>query len=65
MPLPIPTTTRGKNLDCLIKMCGLGDSTSDEEPIASMKSKRKKKNNTKTKSVRINNLPLNKDIAGT
>jgi hypothetical protein len=44
MPLPIPTTTKsGKNLDRLIKMFGVPDSTSDEEHIASRKSKRKKK----------------------
>jgi hypothetical protein len=64
MPLPICTTTCGKNLDCLIKMCGSTDSTTDEEPIASIKPKRKKKPNTKTKSVMINNLPPNKAIAG-
>jgi hypothetical protein len=41
------------------------DSTSDEEPIASMKPKRKKKTKMKTKSVTINNLPSNEAIAGT
>jgi hypothetical protein len=40
---PICTTTRGKNIDRLIKMRGSTDFTSDEEPIASMKPKRKKK----------------------
>ena len=65
MPLPIPIRTHGKNLDCLIKMRGLADSTSDEEHVASRKSKHKKKNKKKTKSVMINNLPTNKDIAGT
>jgi hypothetical protein len=65
MPSPIPTTTRGKNLDRLIKMHGLANSTTDEEPIASMKANRKKKIKMKTKSVRINNLPPNKDITGT
>jgi hypothetical protein len=43
MPLHIRTTTRGKNIDCLIKMRGSTYSTSDEEPIASMKLKHKKK----------------------
>jgi hypothetical protein len=44
-PLPIPTrkTTCGKNIDHLIKMHRSTDSTSDEEPIASMKSKQKEK----------------------
>jgi hypothetical protein len=65
MPLPICTTTRGKNIDRLIKICGLTDSKSDEEPIASMKPKRKKKTKMNTKSVKINNLPPNKVIAGT
>jgi hypothetical protein len=65
MPLPIRTTTRGKNIDCLIKMRGLTDSTSDEELIASMKPKQKKKTKTKTKSVTINNLLPNKAITGT
>jgi hypothetical protein len=63
MPSSIPTTTHGKNLDCMMKMHGLADSTIDEEPIASMKAKCNKK--SKTKSVTINNLPPNKDIAGT
>ncbi len=65
MPLPKCTTTRGKNIDCLIKMRGSTDSMSDEEPIASMKPKHKKKTKTNTKSVKINNLPTNKAIAGT
>ncbi len=39
-------------------------STSDEEPIASMKPKQKKKTKTITKSATINNLPPNKAIAG-
>jgi hypothetical protein len=64
MPLPLPIRTRGKNLDCLIKMHGLADSTSDEKPIALRKSKRKKKNKTKTESATINNLPPSKDLAG-
>jgi hypothetical protein len=64
-PSPIRTTTRGKNIDRLIKMRGLTDSTSDEEPIASMKPKRKKKTKMNLKSVKINNLPSNKAIAGT
>ncbi len=46
-------------------MRGLTDSTSDEEPIASMKPKRKKKTKMNLKSVKINNLPSNKAIAGT
>jgi hypothetical protein len=46
-------------------MHGSTDSTSDEEPIASMKPKQKKKTKTKTKSATINNLPPNKAIAGT
>jgi hypothetical protein len=45
-------------------MCGLADSTRDEEPIALRKSKRKKNKKTKIKSVTINNLPPNEDIAG-
>ncbi len=64
MPSPIRTTTRGKNIDRLIKMHGSTDSTSDEEPIASMKPKCKKKTKTNTKSVKINNLPPNEAIAG-
>jgi hypothetical protein len=46
-------------------MRGLADSTSDKEPVALRKSKHKKINKTKTKSVTINDLPPNKDIAGT
>jgi hypothetical protein len=65
MPLPIRITTRGKNIDCLIKMRGLTDSTSDEESIVSMKPKRKKNTKAKTKSVTINNFPPNDAIAGT
>jgi hypothetical protein len=65
MPLPIRTTTRGKNIDRLIKMHGSTDLTSDEEPIAPMKPKQKKKTKKKTKSVTINNLPPNEAIAGT
>jgi hypothetical protein len=65
MPLPIPTTTHSKNHDHFIKMVGLADSATDEEPIASMKAKRKKKIKKKTKSVAINNLPLKEAIAGT
>jgi hypothetical protein len=38
---------------------------SDEEPIASTKPKRKTKTKMNTKSVKINNLPPNKAIAGT
>jgi hypothetical protein len=38
---------------------------SDEEPIASMKPKRKKKTIAKTKSATINNLPPNKSIVDT
>jgi hypothetical protein len=57
MPLPIRTTTRCKNIDQLIKMRGSTDFTSDEEPMASMKPKRKKKTKAKTKSAMINNLP--------
>jgi hypothetical protein len=38
---------------------------SDEEPMASMKSKRKKKTKARTKSVSINNHPPTKAIAGT
>jgi hypothetical protein len=45
-------------------MCGSTDSTTDEEPIASKKPKRKKKTKMKTKSVMINNLPLNEAITG-
>jgi hypothetical protein len=65
MPLPTRTTTRGKYIDCLIKMHGSPDLTSNEEPIASRKLKQKKKTKTKTKSVMINNLPPNKANAGT
>jgi hypothetical protein len=65
MPLPIRTTTRGKNIDPLIKMRGSTDFMSDEEPIASMKPKRKKKTKAKTKSTTINNLPPNKSIVDT
>ncbi len=44
MPSPICTTTRGKNIDCMIKMCGSRtNSMSDEEPMASKKSNPKKK----------------------
>jgi hypothetical protein len=46
-------------------MCGLADSTSDEETIALSKSKCNKSTNTKIKFVTMNNLPPNKDIAGT
>jgi hypothetical protein len=46
-------------------MHGSTDSTSDEEPIASMKPKHNKKCKMKTKSVTINNLPSNEAIAGT
>jgi hypothetical protein len=65
MPLPICTSTRGKNIDCLIKMRGSTDFTSDEEPIASIQPKRKKKTKAKTKSATINNLPPNKSIVDT
>jgi hypothetical protein len=65
MPSPICTTTRGKNIDHLIKMRGSTDSMSDEEPIVSMKPKCKKITKTNTKLVKINNFPLNKAIAGT
>jgi hypothetical protein len=65
MPSPIQTTTCGKNIDRLIKMSGSTDFTSDEEPIASMKPKRKKKTKAKTKSAMINNLPPNKSIVDT
>ncbi len=46
-------------------MSGSTDFTSDEEPIASMKPKRKKKTKAKTKSAMINNLPPNKSIVDT
>ncbi len=46
-------------------MHGSTDSTADEESIASMKPKRKKKTKMKTKSVAIDNLPPNEAIAGT
>ncbi len=46
-------------------MHGSTDSTSDEEPIASMKPKPKKKTKTKTKFVIINNLQWNKAITRT
>jgi hypothetical protein len=46
-------------------MCGSTDSTTDEEPIASMKPKSKKKMKTNTKSVTVNNLPPNEAIADT
>jgi hypothetical protein len=62
MPSPIHTTTCSKNIDHLIKMRGSTDFTSDEEPIASIKPKRKKKTKAKTKSAMINNLPPNKSI---
>jgi hypothetical protein len=65
MPLPIRTSTRSKNIDCLIKMRGSTDFTSNEEPIVSMKPKRKKKTKGKTKSATINNLPPNKSIVDT
>jgi hypothetical protein len=63
MPPPsIRTTTCIKNIDRLIKMCGSTYFTSDEEPMASMKPKRKKKTKAKTKSATINNLPPKKSI---
>jgi hypothetical protein len=65
MPSPICTTTWGKNIDRLIKMHGSTDFTSDEEPMASMKPKCKKKTKVKTKSATINNLPPNKSIVDT
>jgi hypothetical protein len=40
---PIRTTTRGKNIDRLIKLRGSSDVMSYEEPMASMKTKQKKK----------------------
>jgi hypothetical protein len=43
-------------------MRGSTDFTSGEEPMASMKPKRKKKTKAKTKSATINNLPPNKSI---
>jgi hypothetical protein len=46
-------------------MRGLTDSTLDEEPIVSMKPKCKRKTKMNTKSVKINNFPPNKAIAGT
>jgi hypothetical protein len=46
-------------------MHGSTNSTTDEEPIVSMKPKCKKKNKTKAKSVTINNLPPNKAITST
>ena len=46
-------------------MHGSTDSTSDEEPIVSMKPQCKKKSKTKTKAVTINNFPSNEAIAGT
>ncbi len=46
-------------------MHGSTDSTSDENPIASIKTQRKKKSKTKTKAETINNLPSNEAIAGT
>jgi hypothetical protein len=55
----------GKNLDPSIKIQGSPDSTTDEEPIASMKPTHKKKTKMKTKSVMINNLPPYKAITGT
>jgi hypothetical protein len=42
MLLPIRKTTRGKNIDRLIKMRGSNEVMSDEEPMASMKTKQKK-----------------------
>jgi hypothetical protein len=38
-----PYAQRGKNIDCLIKMRGSSDVMSDEEPMASMKTKKQKK----------------------
>ncbi len=63
--MAIRKTTHGKNIDRLIKMHGSTDFTSDEEPMASMKPKRKKKTKAKTKSAMINNLPPNKPIVDT
>jgi hypothetical protein len=62
MSSPIRTTTRGKNIDCLIKMHGSSDVMSDKEPMASMKTKQKKKTKAKTKSATMNYLPSNKSI---
>jgi hypothetical protein len=62
MPLPICTTTCGENIDRLIKINKSTDFTSDEEPIASMKPKCKKKTKAKLKSATNNNLPLIKSI---
>jgi hypothetical protein len=55
MPSPIRTTTRRKNIDCMIKMRGSRtNSMSDEEPMASKKPNRKKKTTSKTKPSTIN-----------
>ncbi len=55
MPSPIRTTTRGKNIDCMIKMCGSRtNSMSGEEPMPSKKPNRKKKTTSKTKPSTIN-----------
>jgi hypothetical protein len=64
MPSPIHTTTRGKNIDHMIKMRGSRtNSISDEEPIVSKKPKRKKKFTSKTKTSTINKLSPKKNSA--
>ena len=63
MPSPIHTTTRGKNIDHMIKMRGSRtNSMSDEEPMASKKPNRKKKTASKTKRSTIN-MPSPKKTA--
>jgi hypothetical protein len=52
---PIRTTTRGKNIDHMIKMHGSRtNSMSDEEPMVSKKHNCKKKTTSKTKPSTIN-----------
>ncbi len=63
MPSPIRTTTRRKNIDCMIKMRGSRtNSMSDEEPMASKKPNCKKNTTSKTKPSTIN-MPSPKKTA--
>jgi hypothetical protein len=63
MPSPIGTTTRGKNIDRMIKMHGSRTNfMSDEEPMASKKPNRKKKTTSKAKPSTIN-MPSPKKTA--
>jgi hypothetical protein len=59
MPLPIYTTTCGKNIDRLIKMHGSSDVMSYEEPMASMKTKTRKNKKKQNLQQRITFHPTN------